>query len=112
MIDVSRRELMVSAAAAAALAGGVPGIALAQGANSAAAWDLTELYPTDASWETERQAILKAIPSLAAQKGMLGNSAASMRSVLEAQSEISKRAIRLYTYASLKAVEDRRIAPN
>ena len=112
MIDVSRRELMVSAAAAAALAGGVPGIALAQGANSAAAWDLTELYPTDASWETERQAILKAIPSLAAQKGMLGDSAASMRSVLEAQSEISKRAIRLYTYASLKADEDRRIAPN
>ena len=112
MVEVSRRELMVSAAAAAALAGGVPGVALAQAESSAAAWDLTELYPTDAAWEAERQAILKAIPALGAQKGTLGRSAAAMRTVFEAQSEVSKRAIRLYTYASLKADEDRRIAPN
>ncbi|HEY1143963.1 MAG TPA: M3 family oligoendopeptidase, partial [Sphingomicrobium sp.] len=39
-------------------------------------------------------------------------SAASMRAAFEAQSEISKRTIRLYTYASLKADEDRRVASN
>ena len=112
MVEVSRRELMFSAAAAAAFAGGVPGIALAQAASSAAAWDLTELYPSDAAWEAERQAILKAVPALTAMKGTLGRSAASMRAAFEAQSEISKRTIRLYTYASLKADEDRRVASN
>jgi oligoendopeptidase F len=112
MVEVSRRELIISSAAAAALAGGVPGLAMAQVASSAAAWDLTELYPSDAAWETERQALLKAIPRLAAQKGTLGRSAAAMRAALEAQSDLGKRASRLYVYASLKADEDRRIAPN
>lgn len=112
MVEVSRRELIISSAAAAALAGGVPGLAMAQVASSAAAWDLTELYPTDAAWETERQALLKAVPRLTAQKGTLGRSAAAMRAALEAQSDLGKRASRLYVYASLKADEDRRIAPN
>ena len=112
MVEVSRRELIISSAAAAALAGGVPGLAMAQVASSAAAWDLTELYPSDAAWETERQALLKAIPRLTAQKGTLGRSAAAMRAALEAQSDLGKRASRVYVYASLKADEDRRIAPN
>ncbi len=112
MIEVSRREMLVSAAAAAALAGGVSSIAMAQTAASAAAWDLTDLYPSDAAWETERQALLKAIPGLKGQKGTLGRSAAAMRAALQAQSDINKRASRLYTYASLKADEDRRVAPN
>ena len=112
MIELSRREILVSTAAAAALAGGVSTIAMAQTAASAAAWDLTDLYPSDAAWETERQALLKAMPSLKAQKGTLGRSAASMRAAFETQSDINKRASRLYTYASLKADEDRRVAPN
>ena len=112
MVEVSRRELIISSAAAAALAGGVPGLAMAQVASSVAAWDLTELYPSDAAWETERQALLKAIPRLTAQKGTLGRSAAAMRAALEAQSDLGKRASRLFVYASLKADEDRRIAPN
>jgi oligoendopeptidase F len=111
MLDVSRRELIVSAAAVAAIAG-VPAIALAETASASAAWDLTDLYPSDAAWETERQALLKAIPRLEAQKGTLGRSAASMREALVAQSDINKRASRLYVYASLKADEDRRVAPN
>ena len=111
MLDVSRRELIVSAAAVAALAG-VPAMAIAQTTSSAAAWDLTDLYPSDAAWEAERQSLLKAIPGLKAQKGTLGRSAASMRAALIAQSDMNKRASRLFTYASLKADEDRRVAPN
>jgi oligoendopeptidase F len=111
MLDVSRRELIVSASAAA-LAAGVPVMAMAQTAAAAAAWDLSELYPSDAAWEAERQALLKAMPGLKAQKGTLGRSAAAMRAALVAQSDIGKRASRLYTYASLKADEDRRIAAN
>ncbi len=112
MLDVSRRELMVSAAAAAALAGGVSTVAMGQVASSAAAWDLSEIYPSDAAWESERQALLKAIPRLKAQKGTLGRSAAAMRAALQAQSDMNKRASQLYTYASLKADEDRRVSAN
>jgi len=111
MLDVSRRELIVSAAAVAALAG-VPAMAIAQTAASGAAWDLTDLYPSDAAWESERQSLLKAIPGLKTQKGTLGRSAASMRAALVAQSDMNKRASRLYVYASLNADADRRVAAN
>jgi len=111
MLDVSRRDLIVSAVAAAALAG-VPAMVVAQTASAAAAWDLSDLYPSDAAWEAERQSLLKAIPGLARQKGTLGKSAAAMRQAFVAQSDMNKRASRLYTYASLKADEDRRVAPN
>jgi oligoendopeptidase F len=112
MVEVSRREMMISAAAAAALAGGVPAIALAEAAASAAAWDLSDLYPGDSAWEAERQSLTKVMPRLKAQKGSLGTSAAAMRTALEAQSDANKRASRLFTYASLKADEDRRVAAN
>ena len=112
MVELSRREMMITAAATAALAAGVPAVARGSGASSAAAWDLTDLYPSDAAWETERQAILAALPRLKAQKGTLGRSAAAMRAVLIAQSDASKRASRLFVYASLKADEDRRVAAN
>ena len=112
MLDLSRREVMITAAATAALAAGVPAAAVAQATSSAAAWDLTDLYPSDAAWETERQAILAVLPRLKAQKGTLGRSPAAMRSALLAQSDVSKRASRLFVYASLKADEDRRVGPN
>lgn len=115
MIEVSRREMMATTAAAAAVASSATAAAIAQStapAAGAAQWDLTEIYPSDAAWETERQALLKAIPALKNLKGTLGRSAASMRAALEAGSDLNKRASRLYTYASLKADEDLRVAPN
>ena len=112
MVDLSRREAMITAAATAALAAGIPAVAVAQATSSAAAWDLRDLYPTDAAWETERRAILAAVPKLKAQKGTLGRSPAAMRAALVAQSDINKRATRLAVYAGLKADEDRRVAAN
>lgn len=116
MLDLSRREMLISSALVSAVTA-APVRAFAQAAGgeavaAAAAWDLSEIYPSDAAWETERQAILKVIPSLAAQKGTLGNSAEALRAALQAQSDVNKRAARLYTYASLKADEDLRVAPN
>ncbi|WP_309662154.1 M3 family oligoendopeptidase [Sphingomonas sp.] len=113
MIDLSRREAFVSAAVVA-LAAGVPSWALAQTAAGAggAAWDLRDIYPTDAAWAAERQAILAKIPSLLRYRGKLGQSATGLKAALQAQSALNKRASRLYTYASLKADEDRRIAVN
>ena len=115
MLDVSRREVIVSSAALAALLQGGASAALAQaaaGAPAGAAWDLRDLYPTDAAWEAERQSILKDIPGLKSFQGKHGESAATLKAALQAQSDIGRRTSRLYTYASLKADEDRRVAAN
>src|SRR5215210_7602346 len=116
MLHISRRQLMVSSAAVAALAqgGSAAALAFAQAAAAAggAAWNLADIFPSDAAWETERQAILKAIPSLKSYQGKLGESAATLKAALQAQSDINRRTSRLYSYASLKADEDRRIGVN
>ena len=67
MLDLSRREAFVSAGAVA-LAAGVPSWAMAQasGDNTAAAWDLREIYPSDAAWEADRRAIQAEIPQIVA----------------------------------------------
>jgi oligoendopeptidase F len=114
-MKVSRREILLSGAAtAAAVPLGSNALAQTGGAagSSGAAWDLTELYPSPAAWETERQAILKAIPTIAAYRGKLGESAATLKAAFQAQSDLYRRASRLYTYASLKADEDLKVAPN
>ena len=115
MTKLSRRELLATGVVVTLVSAGSSVRAVAQAAmagTAPAAWDLSELYPSDAAWEAERLALLKAIPHLAAQKGTLGRSAVAMRAAFEAQSGINKRTARLYTYASLKADEDRRVAPN
>ena len=116
MFEVSRREMLVSGAFATAVSAAAPVKAFAQtaggGGSTAAAWDLSEIYPSDAAWETERQAILKAIPTLSSYKGKLGNDAATLKAASQAISDIQKRTSRLYTYASLKADEDLRVSAN
>ena len=112
MLDLSRREVFVSAAVVA-IAAGVPSWALAQAtADGGAAWDLRDIYPTDSAWEADRKAIQAQIPSLLQYQGKLGQSAAGLKAALQAQSDLNKRASRLYTYASLKADEDVRIGVN
>jgi len=113
MLDISRREILLSGAAAS-VAATAPARVFAQAAGApsgtaGAAWDLRDIFPSDAAWETERQSLLAAIARLKAQKGTLARGPAAMRTALEAQSDANKRASRLFTYASLKADEDRRI---
>src|SRR3954464_12603002 len=113
MFDLSRRELLGSGAVVTLAFAGAPARVLAQaaeGGSSAAAWDLKDIFPTDAAWDAERQAILKDLPGLKAFQGKLGESAATLKAALQAQSDINRRTSRLYTYASLKADEDRRVA--
>ena len=112
-MEFSRRELMAAGAAATALAQGGAAFALVQesgGAGTGAAWDLTDLYPSVAAWEAERQSLLARIPSLTGYSGTLGQSAAALRTALQATSDAYRAAIRLYVYASLKADEDLRVA--
>ena len=114
MFEASRREVLLTATAAAAIANSGAAMAFSDPATDAsgATWDLTDLYSTPAAWETERQALMKAIPTLVQYKGRLGQGASTLRAAFEAQSALSKRLGRLYIYASLKSDEDVRIAAN
>jgi oligoendopeptidase F len=111
MTEITRREAMVTAAAIGALtlAGGAAADAPAAGA---AAWDLTDIYPSDAAWEAERSAIAARLPQIAAYKGKLGESAGTLKAALQLQSDIAIKISRLDAYASLKRDEDLRVATN
>jgi oligoendopeptidase F len=115
MLEVSRRNAILSAAAVAAVAKGAPVLAAAAQAStgqSGAAWNLADIFPSDAAWESERQAILETIPSLTTHQGKLSQGAATLKAALQAQSDLNRRISRLNAYASLKADEDRRISAN
>jgi oligoendopeptidase F len=113
MIDISRRELIGSAALLTALAVGDGARALAAtGDQPAAAWNLADLYPSDAAWEAERQVALREAAEVMKLNGTLGTSAASLRTALQAQSDLGRRVSRLSIYAGLKADEDLRVALN
>ena len=108
MTDLSRREAL-AAGALASLAMSAPG--WAQGAQTAAAaWDLTEIYPSDVAWDEARRGALAALPGLAKFKGRLGESAQTLAQALALQSDLGKTIARIYTYVSLKADEDVRVA--
>jgi oligoendopeptidase F len=77
-----------------------------------AAWDLTDLYPSDDAWKADRDAIAAKLPGIIAYKGRLGESAATLRAALQAASDVNIKVGRLYTYASLKGDEDLRDSTN
>jgi len=74
------------------------------------AWNLTELFPDDAAWSSEKGRLEAEIGTLSAFRGTLGTSAAALRDALDAISVTEKAITRVYVYAFLKADEDRRIA--
>ncbi len=114
MTDLSRRSLLALAAAAAAvdLASPAAWAEVAAGADAGAAWDLTDLYPNDAAWEAERQALTQALPGLARFKGTLGQSATQLKLALQTMSDLQRRLGRLAVYANLSADADTRVAAN
>ena len=113
MTDLSRREAMISAAVLGTFAIASGAAAAAPPATPAgAAWDLADLYPNDAAWEAERAAVAARLPEITAFKGRLGEGAGTLRQVLQLQSDLGLKVSRVYVYASLKADEDLRNAPN
>lgn len=113
MTDLSRREL-VAASALASVAAMLPAAVRAAeaAASSPAAWDLTDLYPNDAAWDAARKQALAEAAALDKYKGTLGNGAAALRAALQAFSDVNRNVARVFTYASLKADEDQRVAVN
>lgn len=75
-------------------------------------WDLSQLYPSDAAWETERLALLAELPKVKALQGTLGQSAQSLRAGLDQISALRLRLNRLQAYAFQKADENTQHSDN
>jgi oligoendopeptidase F len=77
-----------------------------------ATWDLSDLYPSAAAWDSERTALEKEVAGIARFKGTLGRDAKSMLTAFDTIALIDKRLARLAVHASLKSDEDVRVAQN
>jgi len=73
-------------------------------------WDTTGLFPTEAAWTTERDAVEKKLPRLAHFQGHLGASSDTLAAALELSFDLQRRAERVTTYANMIADEDARIS--
>ena len=73
-------------------------------------WDLGEIYPSFDAWNTARAQLEERVAALAAYRGRLGESAATLREAYDAITGTEKELARLYVFAFLKADEDRRVA--
>ncbi|MFA6607575.1 MAG: oligoendopeptidase F, partial [Sphingomonas sp.] len=112
MTDLTRRDAL-AATAFAALVTALPAWAQDRSAPvDAAQWDLSEIYPDDAAWDAARKSVLAKIPGLASYRGKLGTGAEVLAAALVAQSDLSREAARVYTYAGLKIDADLRIFAN
>ena len=75
-------------------------------------WDLALLYPTDAAWQADFEALQAKWPAIADFKGRVGTSAETLRDVLEFDKALNLTIERLYHYASLRVSEDSSNAEN
>src|SRR3954469_13369142 len=75
-------------------------------------WDLTALYPTPQAWSEGLAKLQAEYPALAKYKGRVGESAETLREVLELEKELDLQGERLGHYASLCSSEDSSDAGN
>jgi len=84
------------------------GGALAQSETVRQEWDLTAIYPTIEAWEEALSIVNNRIDALARYRGTLDNGAVELANALEAQSDTTKEAYRVYVYTSLMRDVDQR----
>ena len=77
--------------------------------NSSHTWDLSEIYATEDDWNTARNEVLAALEGIVVRRGTLGESASQLYEGLALVSDTSRKAARVFAYASLKADEDLRV---
>jgi oligoendopeptidase F len=73
-------------------------------------WNLAELFPSDAAWQTEKTRLSGEFAKAREFNGTLSQSAARLQQALDLQTAQDKAFSRLAVYASLKADEDTRDA--
>lgn len=78
-------------------------------ADPAHTWDLTEIYPSPAAWEQDREAVIAACEAILARRGTLDDSAAALFEALALMSDTTRQAMRVSAYAGLQADEDLRV---
>ena len=71
-------------------------------------WNLTDLFPNDDAWRTALNEIKRRLNEVESFKGTLTKSAANLLKALEYNSEISKAASKLSSYASMNSDLDTR----
>ncbi len=69
-------------------------------------WDLTKLFSDDEAWEKSLKQLEELLPKIESFKGTIGESAETLRQVLEFMMEFGQLEERLGTYASLRLSED------
>ena len=74
-------------------------------------WDLSDLYATPAAWTSAYTTAKVQINALSSLQGGFGSDAAALQKTLITLSDVQRSVARLSTYASLKADEDLRAAP-
>ncbi len=77
-------------------------------AGSELTWDLSDLYPDDAAWDTARAEVPAMLTALEPYRGRLGESAANLRAALELVYRLRKDTARLDVYANLLSDMDTR----
>ncbi len=103
MTQMRRREALLLAAAAMA----APGLARAAAEPAlSTVWDLSDLYRSPEAWNADRALVQAALPGVRAFKGRLGEGAAVLKAALQAMSDVNRRLLRLFVYATLKGDED------
>ena len=74
--------------------------------NPADCWSVEDLFPSDEAWEAEFQACQDIPDKMAAYRGRLGNSAATLLEYLEYNEKEDVRLENLYVYTMLRHDED------
>ena len=69
-------------------------------------WDLTPIFPDDASWEAEFADLTSRYQEIGNFRGTLGRSAADLATVLEFEKSLDRSTERLGQYAGLRLSED------
>jgi oligoendopeptidase F len=73
-------------------------------------WNLADIYPGDAAWRKQKDAIVAELPKLRAYQGKLASSSQTLADALTAMSRVDKELSRLYVYASMAADQDTRVS--
>ena len=73
------------------------------------AWNLGELYPTEAAWAKARDAAVADIPKIALCRGTIASSAGTLLKCLETYFEIDRRLTQVGVYASMNYDLDTRV---
>ena len=71
-------------------------------------WAITDLYPSDQAWREACESVRGLVRDLAAYRGRLGESAATLLAFLRLQDEIDLQGDRMISYAFRKSDEDTR----